>query len=268
MTEQKARPLFTVISIVKDHPEGLRHTLESVVQQDGIDLQKDVQLVVINGGKEGDATAQVVKEYREAISYSQSKPDNGRYDAMNKGLDQAIGKYVIFMNAGDLFAAPNVLKQVKDAVEHYPECDFLYGDSYNIHTRQYARAKGIHDAHGLPACHQSIFYRRDKIGDLRYSDKYEICADHHFTQRYLKNTTDPVQGNLVVSLYEGGGLSSQNDFQVAKEMREIRRELKKGNFLENAVLGIRDMVHVLHTAAWDFTHKEKKSKPSDWANIP
>ena len=62
-------------------------------------------------------TIDIIKRYDDKITYWQSEPDNGIYDAMNKGIQKANGEWINFMNAGDLFASTMILQQMLDAIK-------------------------------------------------------------------------------------------------------------------------------------------------------
>ena len=95
---------FSVITINYNHKEGLIHTIKSVLCQ----TCTDFEYIIIDGGST-DGSAEVIKEYDKAIAYWVSEKDNGVYHAMNKGVAQAHGDYLIFMNSGDCFHSSDVL---------------------------------------------------------------------------------------------------------------------------------------------------------------
>lgn len=112
---------ISVITINYNNRAGLEATAESVVCQCGADYE----WIVIDGGST-DGSVDVIKKHESRISYWCSCPDNGIYHAMNKGVKQATGEYCIFMNSGDCFAAPTVLKEVSGEAEQCGS-DFITG---------------------------------------------------------------------------------------------------------------------------------------------
>lgn len=98
---------FSIITVNYNNKEGLRKTIESVIHQ----TYRDFEYIVIDGGST-DGSAEVLKEYDKDIDYWVSEPDKGIYNAMNKGIAQAHGDYLNFMNSGDCFYDKNVLENL------------------------------------------------------------------------------------------------------------------------------------------------------------
>ena len=93
---------FSIISINYNHSDGLRKTIQSVVNQ----TFTDFEYIIIDGGSE-DGSVEVIKDYSDKITYWISERDKGIYNGMNKGIAQAKGTYINFMNSGDVFYSNN-----------------------------------------------------------------------------------------------------------------------------------------------------------------
>jgi glycosyltransferase involved in cell wall biosynthesis len=101
----------SVITVCLNHKEGLDRTLASVVRQSWGNLEH----IVIDGGSTDDSV-KLLEEHQTDMSFVfVSEPDNGIYDAMNKGWRMADGDLVVFMNAGDTFASEAVVETVARA---------------------------------------------------------------------------------------------------------------------------------------------------------
>ena len=96
------QPKFSIITITYNAEQWLERTILSVLSQS----YPNVEYIVIDGAST-DRTVELIKQYEAGISYWVSEPDQGMYDAMNKGLRKATGDYVWFLNAGDMEAFPN-----------------------------------------------------------------------------------------------------------------------------------------------------------------
>ena len=95
---------YSIITVNFNNKEGLLKTIESVIHQ----TFRDFEFIIIDGGST-DGSVDVLKEYSSQINYWVSEPDGGIYQGMNKGLRQAKGDYVNFMNSGDCFYSASVL---------------------------------------------------------------------------------------------------------------------------------------------------------------
>ena len=113
---------LSVITINYNNRDGLRKTIESVVNQ----TCKDFEYIIIDGIST-DGSVDVINEYADRIDYWVSEPDKGCYHAMNKGVKVASGEYVIFMNSGDYFYTNEV---IADFVASNPTEDVLCGDMF------------------------------------------------------------------------------------------------------------------------------------------
>lgn len=105
---QKANyPLVTVITVVYNAKELLEETILSVLNQ----TYSNIEYIIVDGGST-DGTLDIIKKYQDKISKYISEPDQGIYDAMNKGMSLSKGQWLNFMNAGDSFYSNDVLQKV------------------------------------------------------------------------------------------------------------------------------------------------------------
>ena len=105
---------FSIITVTYNAEGNIKKTLDSI----SIQKFRDFEVIVIDG-KSQDKTISIVEAYyNQLINLSLlSETDDGIYDAMNKGVRQAKGDYIYFLNAGDCFVDCNVLSEVKDYIE-------------------------------------------------------------------------------------------------------------------------------------------------------
>lgn len=185
---------FSVITITKNNPAGFNKTQLSVESQ----LYSDFEWIVIDGEKE---------------------PDNGIYDAMNKGLDRAKGAYVLFLNAGDEFADQNALQRLADY-----DADFIYGDYIERGHVVHAKPHDMINS-GMVTSHQAMAYNRSVIGDLRYDMRYSLAADYKFTLQFLQKAETVHQVDFPICIFETGGVSQHFAKQARQEEKAVRSEL-------------------------------------------
>lgn len=77
------KPIFSIITVNYNNKDGLRKTIQSVINQDF----KNFEYIIIDGGFT-DGCVEIIKEYADKIDYWVSEPDKGIYNAMNKGILQ------------------------------------------------------------------------------------------------------------------------------------------------------------------------------------
>ena len=115
-------PLFSIITITYNAGEVLLPTLESVRRQ----VFHNFEHIIIDGASRDNTVSIARKEGVEGIKIF-SEPDRGLYDAINKGIARATGRYLIFLNAGDSFADSNALCRLAEAAKDNP--DIIYGQT-------------------------------------------------------------------------------------------------------------------------------------------
>ena len=98
---------LSIITINYNNAAGLEKTIKSVISQ----TCKRYEFIIIDGGSK-DGSKDIIEKYQDQITYWVSEPDNGIYNAMNKGVKVAKGEYCIFMNSGDIFVDNDVIRDV------------------------------------------------------------------------------------------------------------------------------------------------------------
>lgn len=199
-------PILSIITVNYNNNAGLIQTLES------LKLQKfdDYEHIIIDGGST-DGSISTIEEHAthsDKIVYWISEHDQGIYDGMNKGLDHANGKYVFFLNSGDRLN-DNVLANIS-----FDGTGYIYGNIrvVNVHHEYEVTYPDVPDMLYLAAnslSHQACFIRRDMFDGLRYDLNYRLISDwiHTFTSIIINRCTYR-HVNLVVSLYDGNGISA------------------------------------------------------------
>lgn len=200
---------ISVITVVKNAAHELPETLQSVFGQG----YQNFEYIVVDGGSD-DGTIDIVKSYGDAIKYV-CEPDEGIYDAMNKGIAIASGDVLYFLNAGDTLYDPHVFTDVVSVIGDpaYREYGLFYG---NV---QFIRPDGTLGRHleynPFPfyyyadncQCHQVCFYRREMFERYGSYDKsFRVYGDQEFNARLVVGHDVPsfYMGRLIVRYKEGG----------------------------------------------------------------
>ena len=219
-------PKVTVVTVTYNAADCVEMTLKSVIAQ----TYSNLEYIVIDG-KSTDSTMDIVERYRAHISTIVSEPDKGIYDAMNKATRLASGEWIIFMNAGDVFDNPGVLRNVFTG-EIKENSSLIFGA-----ITEYSRPLGIkrvYQAHiistdatsfpyreHIPCSHQATFYRTELLKQHPYrSEEFKVSADWASMADILDLNLPYTVVNDVIAWYQGGGISSLLSFSSLHE-REI-----------------------------------------------
>jgi glycosyltransferase involved in cell wall biosynthesis len=204
---------ISIITINLNNKDGLVKTLESVF----IQTFENKEIVVIDGDS-ADGSKDYLLVNSKRINYWISEPDRGVYNAMNKGLLQSTGDYVIFMNSGDVFYDKYVLSNFCDKANGE---DLIYGLSIWSDTKKYwnpprdIKLKDTISKVLIP--HQATFYKRIKILKLGgYREEYKIISDWAIFIDFITNGYTYNKIDLVICLSEPAGLSFEF-FKIIKK---------------------------------------------------
>lgn len=204
------KPLISVVTVVFNGAKTLEQTIQSVVNQ----TYDNIEYIIIDGNST-DGTLDIIKKYEDKIDYWQSEPDNGIYDAMNKGIKLASGEWINFMNAGDMFFSDSVLKNIFYKKKEYEKVDVIYGDVCINDTIVKPR-KLYSFSYTLPFCHQASFTRI--FNDMQYSVKYKIISDYIFYKELYRNKAKFFYVNSPVSFFDASGISSNWDLLMKEKV--------------------------------------------------
>lgn len=224
MSEQQ--PLFSIITITFNAASTIGPTLESVKSQD---FDGPVEYIVIDGAST-DGTPDIARASGIGNMTVVSEPDRGLYDAMNKGLDRARGRYVIFLNAGDSFHSSDVLSRYAAAIAANNEPGIVYGQTVLVDSdRRYVGPRHLTApdrltyksfADGMTVCHQAMAVLKRITAP--YNIKYRFSADYEWVLRCLQHSRNNVYvGQEPVVDYLNEGVTTRNEFRSLRERFRI-----------------------------------------------
>lgn len=101
------QPVLSVVTVVRNGEQHIGRCIESVIAQ-GI---QGLEYIIVDG-QSTDGTLEVIERYRDSVSVLISEPDKGLYDAMNKGLRLATGRFIHFLNSDDQYFDDGVLARI------------------------------------------------------------------------------------------------------------------------------------------------------------
>ncbi len=182
---------ISVITVCYNSELTLNRALQSVINQNW----PFIEYIVIDGAST-DGSLEIIDRFRSQLAHVVSEPDNGIYDAMNKGLDLAGGDIVCFLNADDHYSHQKVLSQVaKQMTDH--NLDALMGDVAFFHSHEPTRIIRRFRSNrfrpdrlpwGLMPAHPALFLRKTVIARVgRFNTNYRIAGDFEFIVRAFTN---------------------------------------------------------------------------------
>lgn len=209
---------ISVITICYNNLVGLRRTFESVNNQT---YRHEIEYIIIDGGSK-DGSFEFLKEHNEEIDYWVSEPDNGIYNAMNKGVKVATGEYCIFMNSGDLFASLDV---VEKSLPYLDGTDFVYSDMILYYPESNKKQlsvmpekiTGTHcTTYTLP--HQSTFIRTYIQKRNLYKEFYKIVGDYaFFVEELIMKGASTKKIPDYIGMFYMDGVSIINEEETCRE---------------------------------------------------
>ncbi len=218
-------PKFTIITITYNAARWLERTVVSILSQS----YPNIEYLIIDGGSK-DGTVDIIKQYAPGIAYWVSEPDKGLYDAMNKGLKQATGDYVWFINAGDTLQSAATVQRIAMKIGKrsslpdiiYGETSIVDADGKPLGMRRLKAPKQLtwkSFRMGMLVCHQSFIAKRTIAPE--YDLQYRLSADYDWCIRCLKQAKSIYNTKMILSNYLEEGLSTQQRKASLKERYEV-----------------------------------------------
>ncbi len=205
-------PLFSIITVTWNAAGVIGPTIKSVERQ----TSSDYELLIIDGASTDDTLAIVGRASIAGLRVF-SEPDNGLYDAMNKGIARARGRYLVFLNAGDTFADDAVLARLSLLAGSNPGVIYgqtqLVNSQYQVVGRRHLTAPKHLTAgsflNGMVVCHQAFVARRDLVPD--YDLRYRLSADYDWCIRVLQaSRANAYAGDQPIISYLAEGMTTRH----------------------------------------------------------
>lgn len=243
------KPLLSIITINLNNLEGLKKTMRSVFGQ----TWQQFEYIVIDGGST-DGSKAYIESNGNQIEYWVSEKDSGIYNAMNKGIQAATGKYLLFLNSGDFFINEEVLMESFNFLNSYELIYFniQVSEGANTFIKSYPKelyfSYFVHESLPHPATFiKSTLFK--KIG--LYDESLKIVADwKFFILSVCKFNASYLQVDMTLSTFSLDGLSSYPESReiIKHEKKEIlesdfslfMKDLNRLNQLESLISTLRN----------------------------
>ena len=213
--------LISVIIVVFNGERHLERAVASVVEQD----YEHRELIIIDGGST-DGTPGIIKKYQDAVAYWVSEPDNGIYDAMNKGLDAATGDWIYFLGSDDVLYDRHTLGVVSAFLD--PKMSLAFGDIM-YHNRGIVKSRFnpftlLHNT----IHHQGAFYNARLFRDWRYDAGIRLIADYELNLRIYLERMKYRHIDAVIAICDEGGQSREDLERAFSETNMVRNKYLHG----------------------------------------
>jgi len=205
---------ITIITAVYNGGESIATTLRSVAEQD----HEDIEHIVVDGAS-SDATLEVVRTVGRRVARVISEPDNGPYEAFNRGLGLATGDVIAFLNSGDTYASGHVVSRMAQAIAgegvHAAFADVSIVDHANADRviRRYNSSKFSPErmSFGLMPAHPTLFLRKEvfeRVG--AFDPSFRIAGDfEHCLRVFIKASLPYRYINEAIVRMPTGGISNR-----------------------------------------------------------
>ena len=218
--------LLSVITVAFRNYDGVAKTYASLAH---LAQAQDItfEWIVVDGGSQ-DGTAEFLENLNGQYNLRYiSEKDKGIYDAMNKGIAMAEGRFALFLNSGDIFHADatDVVRQLENAPEsamYIGDALLDFGDGKKI--RRSAK-HGWYIYHSLPASHQAIFFPVSGLKTYPYDLQYKVSSDYALAARMFKAGYAFKRLKGLVSEFSMGGVSTSNNLELCQDAKNVQRKI-------------------------------------------
>lgn len=222
---------FSIITVCFNNAAHIKETIDSVLLQD----HPNIEYIVVDGAST-DGTVDIVTSYGNKISKFISEPDNGVYDAMNKGIEAASGEVVGFVNGDDMLARIDVISAL-DKVFQSDLVDAVYGDAYMVDpdditdVKRFWRGQKYDRSRfkkGWMPPHLGTYIKRQCYVDLgSFRSDLPVSADYELMLRFMyKNNIRVRYLPRVIVRFRLGGVSNRSLRHIWKANLEVYRSWK------------------------------------------
>lgn len=194
---------LSIITVNYNNSDGLQRTINSVIEQ----TWHDFEWIIIDGGS-ADGSKELIEQNKDSFSYWCSESDNGIYHAMNKGISQANGDYLLFLNSGDSLFDKDVLHKFSQL---NLDADIIAGQVVRGDNGKLIR---IYDDDVFIQIfkgtlnHQGSFIRKSLFDNNRYDENLKVVSDWKFwIESIVWNNASVCYTDLVVAIQDMTGIS-------------------------------------------------------------
>ena len=223
---------LSIITINRNNAQGLKKTMQSVVEQ----TSTDIEYIVVDGAST-DESVDIIKSFADQrLIRWVSERDNGIYNAMNKGIGMAQGEYVMILNSGDYLATPQVIEQMNEKLVDKGQPDILYGNMIKIwpdgKTRrdyQLSVNYSLFDFYQSTLNPDGTYIRRSLFQQFGpFDETMKICSDWAWMLKTIGlGGVKPSRVNIDTLYFDMTGVSESGERSRQTIQKERRQVLQK-----------------------------------------
>lgn len=191
-------PMVSIITVVFNGVNGLEETIVSIKSH----KTRNIEYIIIDGGST-DRTVELIKKNESVVDYWSSEPDNGIYDALNKGIKIARGHFFYVLNVGDkLLQFPGA--ELNEAIKKDADVvlfNVLLSDGRIIKSQIDYRTRFGNTIH-----HQGAFYKRSL--NIVYDVAFKVYSDFDINQKLFLKRRKFISFDKVISRHSLDGVSN------------------------------------------------------------
>ncbi|MHA4741413.1 glycosyltransferase family 2 protein [Dyadobacter sp. MSC1_007] len=235
--------IISIIIATYNADKTLMQCLESIVSQ----KNDNVELILIDA-KSKDKTCEIIKSFSDKIDYFISENDQGVYDAWNKGIKVARGRWIMFLGADDKLL-PNAIDSYLNYLESTDSSEFDYISARNEFINDRGRLLKIVGngaqwslmKNGMSAAHVASLHNKRNLFDTvgLYNLNYKICSDYEMLLRKKDNLKTGFLNTTIAQMKAGGISFSTKAIKESYKIRELHRTVSR---IKNLLLYFRDLL--------------------------
>lgn len=220
-------PKISVITVCKNSASTISKCLESVICQ----TYQNIEYIIIDGAST-DNTLSEIEKFNDNISKFISEPDNGIFDAMNKGISESTGDYIIFLNADDYFISENtlsyalnfILNEVKSKYDIYYGKVLIFNNISGIGNIWNAAKSSKFSIFRGSLPHPATIYKKDAFERCGvFNTTYKIASDYEwFVRALVKYKLKFIRTDLIMTVFNKGGISTDKDHSQLIQLEKTR----------------------------------------------
>ncbi|WP_242158104.1 glycosyltransferase family 2 protein [Aestuariivivens sediminis] len=230
----KYNPLVSIITVVYNGEKYLQQTIDSVNQQ----TYKNIEYIIIDG-KSTDGTLDIIKRNESKITKWISEPDNGLYDAMNKGIRMANGELIGTINSDDWYEL-NAVELVIKSYQKNKEAKVFHANRYDVNSNNYKKEYRFKSSSfkfkyfSMTFSHPSMFIKREIYQEYVYNTHLKSYSDYEFILKlYLGRKNKIVHIPAPIVNFRLGGISAQMGFYEEIKEAFLARRLAGMSLIES-----------------------------------